>query len=125
MAITAAEAHASFKDFKKSEEREINEGKSAVISDTLGIDIDGFQFEVTSRINPAQIRLVATVNPDDTYSVIIESYAKFMAAVATHPDMKNTEFWVHFDNETGCLPDVVSFIIDNTERSSPVIKKFR
>lgn len=125
MAITAEEAHASFRDFKKSEDRGINEGKSAVISDTLGIDIDGFQFEVTSRINPAQIRLVATVNPDDTYPVIIESYAKFMAAVAIHPDMKNAEFWIHFDNETGCLPDVVSFIIDNTERSSPVIKKFR
>lgn len=125
MAITAAEAHASFKDFKKSEDREINEGRTAVIADTLGIEVDDFRFEVSARVTPAQIRLIANVNIDDSYSSIITHYAKFMADVAVHPDMKTPEFWVDFDNETGCLPDVVSFIIENTERASPVIKKFR
>lgn len=125
MAITSEEAHASFKDFKKSENAEINAGRSAVIAETLGIEIDGFRFEVTSRITPAQIRLIARIDENSSYNELIECYAMFMAEVSVHPDMKNQKFWEDFDYETGYLPDVVGFIISNTERVSPAIKKFR
>lgn len=125
MAITSEEAHASFKDFQRKEEHEINEGRLAVSEDVLGIDIDGFRFEVTSKLTPHQIRMGADYNSDNTYTEIIEVYAKFMASVSIDSRMKTPEFWIEFDEETGYLPDVVKFVITNTERQAPVIKKFR
>lgn len=125
MTITSEEAHASFKDFMKNEEMEINAGKSAVIAESFGIEVDNFRFEVISRITPAQIRLIANVDENSSYNELIHYYAKFMAEVSVHPDMKSVKFWEDFDYETGYLPDVVGFIINNTERVGPVIKKFR
>lgn len=126
MAITAAEAHASFKDFKRTENADINEGKSAVLSDTIGIDIDGFQFEVVSKLTPHQVRLAADIGENVTsYIEIAKVFATFMASVSVHPAMKNQEFWLEYDNETGYLPDVVNYILENSERQAPVIKKFR
>lgn len=125
MAITSEEAHASFKDFKKAEEKEINEGRLAVSEDILGIDVDGFQFEVTSKLTPYQIRIGADYDEGSTYAEVMSVYAKFMASVCIDPRMKTQEFWIEFDEETGCLPDVVKFVISNAERQAPVIKKFR
>lgn len=126
MSITSEQAHATFRDFKQKEDSEIVAGKSVVISDTLGIEVDGFRFEVSAKITPAQVRLAGDV-PDDpqSYSEIARVYAKFMASVAVHPDMKTPEFWIDYDNETGYLPDIVNYVLSNTERLSPVIKKFR
>lgn len=125
MAITSEEAHASFKDFKKKEEGEINEGRLAVSEDVIGIDVDGFRFEVTSKLTPHQIRIGADYDDNSSYTEVIAVYAKFMASVCIDPRMKSQEFWIEFDEETGCLPDVVKFVISNAERQAPVIKKFR
>ena len=126
MAITSEDAHASFKDFMRSENKDIAEGKLAVLEDTIHIDIDGFQFEVVSKLTPKQVRLAADIGDDvSSYSEIAKVFSKFMASVAVHPSMKDSSFWLEYDDETGYLPDIVSFILDNSERQSPVIKKFR
>lgn len=126
MAISSEEAHASFKDFMKSENKEIAEGKLAVLEDTMHIDVDGFQFEVVSKLTPKQVRIAADISDDvKSYSEIANVFAKFMADVSVHPSMKNPSFWLEYDNETGYLPDVVNYILDNSERQSPAIKKFR
>ena len=126
MAITSEDAHASFKDFMRSENKDIAEGKLAVLEDTIHIDIDGFQFEVVSKLTPKQVRLAADIGDDvSSYSEIAKVFSKFMASVAVHPSMKDPSFWLEYDNETGYLPDVVNFILDNSERQSPIIKKFR
>lgn len=125
MAITSEEAHASFKDFMKSENADVNAGKLAVLDDVIRIDVDGFQFEVTAKLTPRQVRLAADIEDAKSYSEIVNVFAKFMSQIAIHPDMKSEQFWVDYDNETGYLPDVVNYILDNAERQSPVIKKFR
>lgn len=126
MAITSEEAHASFKDFMKSESKELNEAKSILMSDTIGIEIDGFQFEVISKLTPAQVRLAADIGDDiKSYSDISNAFSKFMAAVSVHEAMRNQEFWLEYDNETGYLPDIVNYILENVERQAPLIKKFR
>lgn len=126
MAISSEEAHASFKDFMRSENKEVSEGKLAVLEDTMRIDIDGFQFEVVSKLTPKQVRLAADISDDvKSYSEIAKVFAKFMASVSVHPSMKDSSFWLEYDDETGYLPDVVNYILDNSERQSPVIKKFR
>ena len=126
MAISSEEAHASFKDFMKSENKEVSEGKLAVLEDTLHVDVDGFQFEVVSKLTPKQVRLAADIGDNVTsYSEIANVFAKFMASVSVHPSMKNPSFWLEYDDETGYLPDIVSYILDNSERQAPVIKKFR
>lgn len=126
MAISSEEAHASFKDFMKTENRSVAEGKLAVLEDTMHIDVDGFQFEVVSKLTPKQVRIAADISDDvKSYSEIANVFAKFMADVSVHPSMKNPSFWLEYDNETGYLPDVVNYILDNSERQSPAIKKFR
>lgn len=126
MAITSEEAHASFKDFMRSENKEIAEGKLAVLEDTMHIDVDGFQFEVVSKLTPKQVRIAADISDDvKSYTEIANVFAKFMADVSVHPSMKTPSFWLEYDNETGYLPDVVNYILDNSERQSPAIKKFR
>lgn len=126
MAISSEEAHASFKDFMRSENKEIAEGKLAVLEDTMHIDVDGFQFEVVSKLTPKQVRMAADIGDDVTsYSEIANAFSKFMASVAVHPSMKSQSFWLEYDNETGYLPDIVNYILDNSERQAPVIKKFR
>lgn len=126
MAISSEEAHASFKDFMRSENKEIAEGKLAVLEDTMHIDVDGFQFEVVSKLTPKQVRIAADIGDDvKTYSEIANVFARFMADIAVHPSMKNPSFWLEYDNETGYLPDIVNYILDNSERQSPAIKKFR
>lgn len=125
MAITSEEAHASFKDFMKSENKDINEGKLAVLEDTIYIDVDGFQFEVSSRLTPRQVRLAADIDDAKSYTDIVKVFADFMATVAVHPSMKDPSFWIEYDDETGYLPDVVHYILDNSERQAPAIKKFR
>lgn len=126
MAISSEEAHASFKDFMKTENRCVAEGKLAVLEDTMHIDVDGFQFEVVSKLTPKQVRIAADISDDvKSYSEIANVFAKFMADVSVHPSMKNPSFWLEYDNETGYLPDVVNYILDNSERQSPAIKKFR
>lgn len=126
MAISSEEAHASFKDFMRSENKEIAEGKLAVLEDTMHIDVDGFQFEVVSKLTPKQVRIAADIGDDvKTYSEIANVFARFMADISVHPSMKNTSFWLEYDNETGYLPDIVNYILDNSQRQSPVIKKFR
>lgn len=126
MAISSEEAHASFKDFMRSENKEVSEGKLAVLEDTMRIDIDGFQFEVVSKLTPKQVRLAADISDDvKSYSEIAKVFAKFMASVSVHLSMKDPSFWLEYDDETGYLPDVVNYILDNSERQSPVIKKFR
>lgn len=126
MAISSEEAHASFKDFMRSENKEIAEGKLAVLEDTMHIDVDGFQFEVVSKLTPKQVRIAADISDDvKSYSEIANVFARFMADIAVHPSMKAPSFWLEYDNETGYLPDVVNYILDNSERQSPAIKKFR
>lgn len=126
MAISSEEAHASFKDFMRSENKEIAEGKLAVLEDTMHIDVDGFQFEVVSKLTPKQVRIAADISDDvKSYSEIANVFARFMADVSVHPSMKNQSFWLEYDNETGYLPDIVNYILDNSERQSPTIKKFR
>ena len=126
MAISSEEAHASFKDFMRSENHEIAEGKLAVLEDTMHIDVDGFQFEVVSKLTPKQVRIAADISDDvKSYTEIANVFAKFMADVSVHPSMKNPSFWLEYDNETGYLPDIVNYILDNSQRQSPVIKKFR
>lgn len=126
MAISSEEAHASFKDFMRSENKEIAEGKLAVLEDTMHIDVDGFQFEVVSKLTPKQVRIAADISDDvKSYTEIANVFARFMADIAVHPSMKNTSFWLEYDNETGYLPDIVNYILDNSQRQSPVIKKFR
>lgn len=126
MAISSEEAHASFKDFMRSENKEIAEGKLAVLEDTMHIDVDGFQFEVVSKLTPKQVRIAADISDDvKSYTEIANVFARFMADVSVHPSMKNPSFWLEYDNETGYLPDVVNYILDNSERQSPAIKKFR
>lgn len=126
MAISSEEAHASFKDFMRSENKEIAEGKLAVLEDTMHIDVDGFQFEVVSKLTPKQVRIAADISDDvKSYNEIANVFARFMADVSVHPSMKNPSFWLEYDNETGYLPDVVNYILDNSERQSPAIKKFR
>lgn len=126
MAITSEEAHASFKDFMRSENKEIAEGKLAVLEDTMHIDVDGFQFEVVSKLTPKQVRIAADISDDvKSYAEIANVFARFMADISVHPSMKNPSFWLEYDNETGYLPDVVNYILDNSERQSPAIKKFR
>lgn len=126
MAISSEEAHASFKDFMRSENKEIAEGKLAVLEDTMHIDVDGFQFEVVSKLTPKQVRIAADISDDvKSYSEIANVFARFMADISVHPSMKNPSFWLEYDNETGYLPDIVNYILDNSERQSPAIKKFR
>lgn len=126
MAISSEEAHASFKDFMRSENKEIVEGKLAVLEDTMRIDVDGFQFEVVSKLTPKQVRIAADISDDvKSYTEIANVFARFMADISVHPSMKNTSFWLEYDNETGYLPDIVNYILDNSQRQSPVIKKFR
>ena len=126
MAISSEEAHASFKDFMRSENHEIAEGKLAVLEDTMHIDVDGFQFEVVSKLTPKQVRIAADISDDvKSYSEIANVFARFMADISVHPSMKNESFWLEYDNETGYLPDIVNYILDNSERQSPAIKKFR
>lgn len=125
MAITSEEAHASFRDFKKNENMTVNEGKSAILAETIGIDVDGFQFEVVSKLTPQQVRLAADIEDAKTYNDIVKVFSEFMANVSVHPSMKSSAFWIDYDNETGYLPDIVNYILDNAERQAPVIKKFR
>ena len=126
MAISSEEAHASFKDFMKTENKEVAEGKLAVLEETIHIDLDGFQFEVASKLTPKQVRLAADIDDDvSSYSEIADVFSKFMASVSVHPSMKNPSFWLEYDDETGYLPDIVNFILKNSERQSPAIKKFR
>ena len=110
----------------RSENREIAEGKLAVLEDTMHIDVHGFQFEVVSKLTPKQVRIAADISDDvKSYTEIANVFARFMADISIHPSMKNESFWLEYDYETGYLPDVVNYILDNSERQSPAIKKFR
>lgn len=126
MSISAEEAHASFKDFKKKEDAEINEGKERVLSKTIKIDVEGFQFEVTGKLTPAQVRLAADIDDDIiSYSELASAYAQFMASVSVHPAMQCEDFWIEYDKETAYLPDIVTYVLKHAERVAPVIKQFR
>lgn len=124
------QAHREFETkFKPDMTKAIDEGAKVVLAKEMKIDVEGFEFWVTTKILPKHIRLVTAskTNYDQdnfNYDAIVEPMAQFMEEVCI--DKKLTkEFWINYNNDTGFLPDIVEYIVSNADKYKPQIRSFR
>ena len=124
------QAHREFETkFKPDMTKANSEGAKVVLAKEMRIDVEGFEFWVTTKILPKHIRLVTAskTNYDKDnfdYDAIVEPMAQFMAEVCIDKNL-NKEFWINYNNDTGFLPDIVEYIVSNTDQYKPQIKSFR
>lgn len=125
-----AAAHAEFEQvFRPQEEKRTNEAKEAISSKEMNIDVEGFQFRITTKILPKHIRLLSEAksnfdesNPD--YDKLMDPFVRFMASICTDKSLDES-FWAKYDEDTGFLPDIVEYIVKSVDHYKPSIKSFR
>lgn len=124
------QAHREFETkFKPDMAKANSEGAKVVLAKEMRIDVEGFEFWVTTKILPKHIRLVteckSNYDADSlNYDKIVEPLAQFMSEVCIDKSLTK-EFWIDYNNDTGFLVDIVEHIISNTDQYKPQIKSFR